>query len=164
MLAQHIFALALSLPAPWYAPGTAPESGWDYYARVATMSAAIAAEAPDEQTARAVLVVWHGESGFRLDVHAGDYLGDGGRAACNGQLHASGWVPPAEWQTLAGVSLEASQRCAAATVRVLSRFRRWCGSWAGAFSAYATGQGCAVIPLGEARARQQRELTLQKML
>ena len=151
---ELLLAAALSWPAPWYAPGKNPETRVAYEARVVTIVRAVADTTEDQELALAALLKMYHESRFRLDVHDGTRLGDAGNAACLGQLHVSRDLPRADWLGLVGTRYEPTRRCVGATVRLLARYRAWCGSWAGAFSAYATGKGCSVVPLGRDRAER----------
>jgi len=155
-----LLALALSMTPAWYPPGKNPETPLEYQKRVDTIAAAIAAEVEnDRQLAAAVLVKWHAESGgFNLAVHSGARLGDDGRAICLGQVHVSRALPKADWLQLAGTDLAATRRCAAVSARLLGNARRHCGSWPRAFSAYASGRGCQVLPLGKTRGRHLAQM------
>jgi len=175
-LSEILLAIVLSLPAPWYQPGKNPETPSAYQSRLETISKAIALEAEAAEDwrwdasslAAATLVVWYGESRFALEVHDGTrksrYGEDDGKARCFGQLHQTGLVPRPEWESLAGTDLEATRRCARATMRVLSVQGRRCGMqvdkpsmWAVArmVSAYGSGKkSCAPTKDSTARARR----------
>ena len=174
-LAEILLSIALSLPAPWYRPGHNPETSEEYRARLQSISEAISIEAEAAQgwrwdatsLAAATLVVWYAESKFALEVHNGSgrsrFGEDDGRARCFGQLHQTGYVPKAEWETLTGVDLEATRRCARATMRVLTAQGNRCGMkenepnmWAVArmVAGYMTGKACAPTKASTARARR----------
>jgi hypothetical protein len=146
-LAEILLAIALSLPAPWYKSGKAPETEVEYRERLQTITAAIALEA-DNGSGKSR----HGE--------------DEGRARCLGQLHKTGWVPKSVWKTLAGTDLEATRRCARATMKVLAMQGKRCGMkktpnlWAVARmeAAYAHGMSCAPTKNSTARARRWAKL------
>jgi hypothetical protein len=177
-LTETLLVIALGLPAPWYQPGTEPETRDQYQERLQTISTAIAleAEAADDwrwdatSLAAATLVTWYNESRFALEVHSGSgsrYGEDDGRARCFGQIHQTGLVPKAEWESLAGTDLEATRRCAKATMRVLSVQGRRCGmqqgkpnmwSVARMLAAYGSGKSCAPTKDSTARARRWSKL------
>ena len=147
---DRLIAAALALVLHYDpSPG---ETVAEHQERADTIALAVASEAPSAVVGLAVLVVFDGESKFARDIHSGAKTGDHGLAHCMGQLHYSRWIPREMWATLSGIDINATSRCAAATALVLARMRKWCGNWPGAFSAYATGRGCAVIPLGQYRA------------
>lgn len=175
-LSEILLAIVLSLPAPWYNAGKNPETPSAYQSRLETIAKAIAIEAEAAENwrwdasslAAATLVIWYGESRFALEVHNGSgksrYGEDDGKARCFGQLHQTGLVPRDEWQSLTGIDLEATRRCARATMRVLSVQGRRCGMqvdkpsmWAVArmVSAYGSGKkSCAPTKDSTARARR----------
>jgi hypothetical protein len=175
-LSEILLAIVLSLPAPWYKQGKNPETPSAYQSRLETIAKAIAMEAEAAEDwrwdanslAAATLVIWYGESRFALEVHNGSgqsrYGEDDGRARCFGQLHQTGLVPRPEWESLTGIDLEATRRCARATMRVLSVQGRRCGMqvdkpnmWAVArmVSAYGSGKkSCAPTKDSTARARR----------
>jgi hypothetical protein len=175
-LSEILLAIVLSLPAPWYQPGKNPETPSAYQSRLETIAKAIAMEAEAAEDwrwdasslAAATLVIWYGESRFALEVHNGSgksrYGEDDGRARCFGQLHQTGLVPRDEWESLTGIDLEATRRCARATMRVLTVQGRRCGMqvdkpsmWAVArmVSAYGSGKkSCAPTKDSTARARR----------
>lgn len=115
----------------------------------------------------ATLAVWYRETRFAKDVHAGKpgyYGSDGGRAKCLGQIHASGLVPLEEWETLGGTDVEATSRCARATMRLLVFKAERCGltkealsreSVARLFDAYGTGSCKKRMPAKERKARAE---------
>lgn len=161
LLKEALLTIALAFPAPWHPPGTNPETPEQYRERLETIAEAIAIESRlgkplpegDHALAAATLVLWQAESSFSLAVHTNvgktRWGQDYGRARCLGQLHASGLVPKAEWETLAGADLAATRRCAAATMRML-RAQYWVcksrrgngGRVARMYEAYATGRTC----------------------
>jgi hypothetical protein len=164
---EAILAVLLALPSPWYADGP-PETREAYEARLGTIAEAIAAEVErgavlsKRDAAAALVSIWYGESRFALEVHAGTrhpvWTQDDGRAVCMGQLHASGLVPPHEWTGLAGTSLVATRRCAAATLRVLLAQYRRCGrDLARAFAAYGSGSSCQPTERTAARVAKYRD-------
>lgn len=164
-LTKLLLAAALSLPAPW--TKTPVETRAEYEARVGTIAHAIALEAPDKLTAATVLAIWYGESRFDLRVHAGEkhpvWTQDMGRARCLGQLHVSGLVPRTEWERLVGTTLDATRRCARATVRVLLAQRRLCRArgtpgLAETLAAYGSGRHCRPGPRSIKRAATVRRL------
>ncbi len=178
-LTEILLSVVLNLPAPWYHPGTNPETHDEYRDRLQTISEAIAIEAAAAEAwrwdatslAAATLVVWYSESRFALEVHNGSgnsrYGEDAGRARCFGQLHQTGLVPKPEWDSLTGVDLEATRRCARATMRVLTVQGRRCGMqenkpsmWAVArmVAAYGSGKSCAPTKDSTARARRWSKL------
>jgi hypothetical protein len=175
-LAEILLSIALSLPAPWYPPGRNPETVDEYRTRMDAISQAIAIEAEAAEgwrwdttsLAAATLVTWYSESRFALEVHNGSgksrFGEDEGRARCFGQLHATGLVPRSEWRQLTGVDLEATRRCARATMRVLTSTANRCGmkenkphnaaAVARMIAAYMSGKGCAPTKASTARARR----------
>jgi hypothetical protein len=175
-LPEILLSIALSLPAPWYPPGRNPETADEYRTRMDAISQAIAVEAEAAEgwrwdatsLAAVTLVTWYAESRFALEVHNGSgqsrFGEDQGRARCFGQLHQTGLVPKPEWQTLTGVDLEATRRCARATMRVLTSTGNRCGMkenkpnnmWTVArmLAAYMSGKGCAPTKASTARARR----------
>lgn len=177
-LAEILLAIALSLPAPWYAPGKAPETEAEYRERLQTIATAIALEAEANEDwqwdptslAAVTFVTWYSESKFALEVHNGSgksrHGEDQGRARCLGQLHKTGWVPKSVWKTLAGTDLEATRRCARATMKVLAMQGKRCGMkkkpsfWAVARmeAAYAHGLSCTPTKNSTARARRWSKL------
>jgi hypothetical protein len=178
-LAEILLSVALSLPTPWYGPGKNPETPLQYRTRMETISQAIALEAEANEDwrwdattlAAATFVTWYSESSFEFEVHAGvgksRFRQDGGRARCLGQLHQMGWVPRAEWKRLTGTDLEATRRCARATMKVLAMQGQRCGMrqnkpnlWAVARlqAAYVNGRSCAPTPASTGRARRWAKL------
>jgi hypothetical protein len=175
-LPEILLSIALSLPSPWYRPGHNPETVDEYRTRMEAISQAIALEAEAAEgwrwdatsLAAVTLVTWYAESRFALEVHNGSgqsrFGEDQGRARCFGQLHQTGLVPKPEWQTLTGVDLEATRRCARATMRVLTSTGNRCGMkenkpnnmWTVArmLAAYMSGKGCAPTKASTARARR----------
>jgi hypothetical protein len=175
-LPEILLSIALSLPSPWYRPGHNPETVDEYRTRMEAISQAIALEAEAAEgwrwdatsLAAVTLVTWYAESRFALEVHNGSgqsrFGEDQGRARCFGQLHQTGLVPKPEWQTLTGVDLDATRRCARATMRVLTSTANRCGMrenkpnnmWTVArmLAAYMSGKGCAPTKASTARARR----------
>ena len=173
-LAEILLAIALSLPTPWYGQGKAPETELEYRERLQTIATAIALEAEANEDwqwdstslAAATFVTWYSESRFALEVHSGSrksrFGEDAGKARCLGQLHKTGWVPKSVWKDLAGTDLEATRRCARATMKVLAMQGRRCkmkdkpNLWALARmeAAYQHGLSCAPTKASTARARR----------
>jgi hypothetical protein len=173
-LAEILLAIALTLPTPWYKPGSNPETSLQYRERLGTIATAIAVEAEANEDwqwdptslAAATFVTWYSESRFALEVHNGSgksrFGEDDGRARCLGQLHKTGWVPKSDWQQLTGTDLEATRRCARATMKVLALQGKRCkmkqkpNMWAVARleAAYAHGMSCAPTKNSTARARR----------
>jgi hypothetical protein len=177
-LAEILLAIALSLPSPWYKPGKNPETDQAYRERMQTIATAIALEAEANEDwqwdptslAAATFVTWYSESRFALEVHNGSGLSrfgeDAGQARCLGQLHKTGWVPNSEWQQLTGIDLEATRRCARATMKVLAMQGKRCkmkkspNLWTVARleAAYGHGTDCSPTKNSTARARRWARL------
>ena len=150
----HLIAIALRLQ------GTPPgaEAVDDYRFRLdQIVTALVDASERYRELAVASLVLMDQESRFRREVHSGAVLGPG-PAICLGQFEEGPHLGHKEWLALAGLDRAATERCVGRVVSTLRRYRGWCGSWAGAFSAYATGKGCKVIPLGQHRANLLNKL------
>lgn len=147
-LASILLAAAVSLPQPHADREPAAERA----ARLDTIAQALAAETDDQRLAIAALTKWWWESGrFLREVHSGKLRGDGGKAACLGQLHQTlGWVSRAEWLASQGTSLDATRVCARITIRVLTMHSDRCRlerPWsahqvAQLYGAYGTGRTC----------------------
>lgn len=172
ILKETLLAAILLWAPPWYPPGENPETLDTYRARLETIAEAVAVES--EAAARAglgrralaaaTLTVWYGETRFSYEVHVegkSRWHQDWGKARCLGQLHVSGLVPKDEWELLVGGDLEATRRCARATMRVLAAQARYCSvkaptewSLARVFAAYGSGRGCAVTPQAKQRAKR----------
>jgi len=81
-------------------------------------------------------------------------------------LHATGWVPKSDWQQLTGIDLEATRRCARATMKVLALQGKRCkmrnkpNLWAVARleAAYGHGLNCAPTKASTSRARRWAKL------
>jgi hypothetical protein len=177
-LTEILLAIALSLPTPWYKPGKNPETSLEYRQRLETIATAIALEAQANEDwqwdptslAAATFVTWYSESKFALEVHNGSgqsrFGEDAGQARCLGQLHRTGWVPRSDWQQLTGVDLEATRRCARATMKVLALQGKRCkmrnkpNLWAMARleAAYGHGLNCAPTQASTSRARRWAKL------
>ena len=177
-LAEILLAIALSLPTPWYEPGKNPETPLEYRERMQTIATALALEAEANEDwqwdptslAAATFVTWYSESKFALEVHNGSgrsrFGEDMGLARCLGQLHKTGWVPKSEWQQLTGIDLEATRRCARATMKVLAMQGKRCkmrnkpNLWAVARleAAYAQGLSCVPTKASTSRARRWAKL------
>lgn len=121
----------------------------------------------------AVLVVWHRESGFARDVHAGKRGrngSDGGRAACLGQLHRNRKLTADKWQATKGTDLEATKRCALWTARALQsaaatcRFNGSRQSWRRVFRQYGTGNGDCDPDQATGHSRSEIERRAQLMM
>jgi len=130
-------------------------------ARAQTIDEALKYEAKSPAQKAAVLTLWKAEARFARDVHAGGVgkLGsDDGRAKCLGQIHVNRKVPRAVWETLGGLDLAATRRCAWATLTILEGKMRYCRVWyssegvAVGFHAYATGK----CPKGEPNAKSRK--------
>jgi len=113
----------------WYPPGGGPETDPDRrkrWAMVAEVLADLPQETdlwPQDQTAL-VATIWKYESSLDFHVHGGDRspIGhqDRGTSRCLGQIkHVKAWWTLSEWTALAGRDIEATRRCAAATLRVI---------------------------------------------
>ncbi|MEO8184062.1 MAG: hypothetical protein ABI895_35020 [Deltaproteobacteria bacterium] len=177
-LTEILLALALSLPTPWYKPGKNPETTLEYRERMQTIATAIALEAQANEDwqwdptslAAATFVTWYSESKFALEVHNGSgqsrFGEDDGQARCLGQLHQTGWVPRSDWKQLTGIDLEATRRCARATMKVLALQGKRCkmkhkpNLWAVARleAAYGHGLSCAPTKASTSRARRWAKL------
>ena len=85
---------------------------------------------------------------------------DHGRARCMGQLHRTSLV--AEWLTVAGTDIDATVRCARATLRVLDSAAWRCGKGHGftsvamawIYAGYASGLSCTATRESERRAHR----------
>lgn len=147
-LQAALFAAAVALPKPY--GDTEPASV--RLSRIENIATALAEETDDTRLAFAALTKWWWESGrFDPAVHAGKTRGDGGKAACLGQLHqVRGWVSRAEWLASQGTGLAATRVCARITIRVLGMHADRCRlarPWsepqvAQLFGAYGTGRTC----------------------
>lgn len=147
-LKAALLAAAVALPKP-HADSEPPAAR---LARVENIAEAIADETDDSRLAFAALTKWWWESGrFLRAVHAGELRGDGGKAACLGQLHQTlGWVSRPEWLASQGTDLDATRVCARITIRVLRMHADRCRltrPWsepqvAQLFGAYGTGRTC----------------------
>jgi hypothetical protein len=177
-LAEILLAIALSLPPPWYGTGKNPETPLEYRERMQTIATAIALEAQANEDwqwdptslAATTFVTWYSESKFALEVHNGSgrsrFGEDAGLARCLGQLHKTGWVPKSEWRLLTGTDLEATRRCARATMKVLAMQGKRCkmrhkpNLWAVARleAAYGHGLSCAPTKASTSRARRWAKL------
>jgi hypothetical protein len=177
-LAEILLTIALSLPSPWYKPGTNPETSLEYRERMQTIATAIVLEAEASEDwehdstslAAATFVTWYAESRFALEVHNGSgksrFGEDAGQARCLGQLHKTGWVPKSVWQKLTGTDLESTRRCARATIKVLANQAKRCGMkkkpsmWGVARmqAAYGHGMNCSPTKASTARARRWTKL------
>jgi hypothetical protein len=134
-----------------------------YESRLRTIALAIASECRTPDEAAAVLETWREESRFRLDVHAGSYRGDHGKANCMGSIHPSAKVP--DWSELGGIDLAATKRCAARTIQFLRSGLWMCAhgrtgkdAWAHAFEYYAVGHCAEPRDESVSRADMQRSI------
>lgn len=130
----------------------APNPEWgeaqvDYEARVGRIADAVAdASRHDRALALAVVVKFWGESRFSPFVQAGIERGHNG-AICLGQHERLGRTL-AEWYGLAGLSREATARCADATAAALRRHLAYCrardpaAGYPEAMVLYGTGRTC----------------------
>ena len=175
-LKELLLAAIVQWAPPWYPPGKNPELPDQYRARLDTIAQAVAIEAAQVKKTRldkralaaATLVIWYGETRFSHGVHVkgvSRWGQDRGKARCMGQIHVSGLVPKKEWDLLVGGDLEATRRCARATLRVLAAQSRYCGvrrpteaGIAKVISAYGTGKGCRTTDQGKKRARRWARL------
>ncbi len=177
-LKELLLAAILSWPAPWYPPGRPnPETPEQYKQRVSTIATAVALESAEFEgwrlgrraLAAATLTLWYGETRFSYEVHeqgTSRWGQDVGKAKCLGQLHVSKLVPQEEWEQMVGSDLDATRRCARATMRVLAAMARMCSArstseehMARVFAAYGSGRGCdGVGPQAKKRAKRFRRL------
>lgn len=185
-LEDRLHDAALAQPRPWYAPHAdtpgARETLEEYEARVGTAMRALTRVTVREREdgthavvpptwwygrkaiVAAVLAHWYEESRLAYEIHAGIdhpvWDQDKGRARCMGQLHV-GLVPLYDWEALAGLDDEATERCALWTARALTRMALYCGKGRrgvdklndvllGMFSAMG-GNGCAPTVSGRAK-------------
>lgn len=119
-----------------------------YQERVEMIAQAIASASDGKrQRAMAIVVVFWGESRFSPLIHSGEHRGDGGKAICLGQ-HQQINRTPDEWEALAGITLEATTRCARATGDALFRSWHYCNAlnpksnYLQAFTLYGSGRTC----------------------
>ena len=174
---ELLLAAILTWPAPWYPPGRPnPETSDGYKLRVATIAEAVVIESRDvndwglgrRALVAATLTLWYSETRFSYEVHA---LGtsrwgqDVGKARCLGQLHTSKLVPKSEWEQTVGADLEATRRCARATMRVIAAMARMCSAteatphhMARVFAAYGSGRGCELSAQAQRRAQRWQRL------
>lgn len=171
MLRAILFHLLMSLPASTHTPETTEARE----ARMHSVANAVA-DASEELTTGPkrrwpgpaqelalvlTTIAWH-ESGFDLDVHAGnckDYQCDPVRkrdgevvrfkAASMWQIHANALVPPRAWAKLAGADEESTRFAALTAGRLAAGARGMCtyqhrkGDWREmTFAAYGTGSVC----------------------
>jgi hypothetical protein len=109
------------------------------------------------EIAAATTVLEGNETRFDKRIHAGEkhpiWTQDDGMATCLGQHHVSKSIPPEKWAALAGLGLDATNRCAQATTMMLVQHARQCGVFIGqrasknavaqAFASYGSGGKCA---------------------
>ena len=118
---MDVRAAILALVQLWAQPATPPEympeSPAAYHEREETIVDGAIAETASLRETMAVLRLWREESRFLREVHSGEIRGDNGLAICLGSIHPSARI--ADWEGLAGTSLEATRRCAHETIRVL---------------------------------------------
>jgi len=126
----------------------------------------------------ATVSIWWFETRFGRAVHAGElsrYGSDDGKAKCFGQLHERTAVTKrepgetmeefrarqtAEWNALTGITLEATTKCAIATMRRFQGAVGTCTDWATAFGAYGTTK-CEPLPTSIPRAELMSRLARQ---
>jgi hypothetical protein len=145
-----VSAAAIALAILRLLPAPNPEWGEtqaEYRARVTIIAEAVAvASRRDRSLAMAVVVKFHGESRFSPFVQAGIERGHNG-AICLGQ-HERLKRTLVEWYGLAGLSLEATTRCAYATADALKKHLAYCrardpgAGYPQAFVLYGTGRTC----------------------
>ncbi len=146
MLSSLILAAILHLmPAPSPAWDETPSQ---YQARAQLIAEAIASASDGKrQRAMAIVVVFWGESRFSPLIHAGVRRGDHGKSLCLGQ-HKQLTRTEEQWEALAGVTLEATTRCARATGDALVKAWHYCKSldgrsgYAEAMTLYGSGRTC----------------------
>lgn len=123
----------------------------------------------------ATISIWWFETRFSKEVHEGGlsrYGSDKGKAKCFGQLHERAAVTKqepgetmeafrerqtAEWMALTGTSVEATTRCAIATMRRFQGAVGQCDDWGSAFGAYGTTK-CEALPTSIPRAELMSRL------
>lgn len=170
--ANKIYETIKTWPVSASVKGVA-ETEEEQLARKATLSLAIGhtyepGPIPEQLLHVAVMVVWHRESGFALDVHSGGRGragSDGGRAACFGQLHRNRVLTRAHWESTKGLSLEATANCAKWTAWALqysAKLCRWDGTdagWMRTLRQYGSGSGdCDPT---KATLRSQKEMAVR---
>src|SRR5690606_35641666 len=109
-------------------PEEASTRKWDI-ALAALAGSSTRGPIPQRQLLALILVTWHGESRFALDVHRGEpgiWGSDDGRAACLGQLHSNARLPREAWEATKGTDIEATTNCAMATARALQSAAATC--------------------------------------
>lgn len=167
-------AIAHALAPDWSPLVHTDEIEADYHARVTLIGEsawAVAGEYYAEQPwvrlhwARGLLVIVAGESHYRRAVHAGDVLGDRGRARCLAQIHSIAAGGPEAWAATSGVDRPATERCLGAALRVLRGAVGACARMlgrgaapeavlAGAVARYGSGRpGACLAPTAQARQR-----------
>lgn len=116
--------------------------------RMGMIAEAIAKAAPNRYYALGAVTVFYWEARFSPRLHSGERRGDRGNAICLGQHHRNGRSED-EWEGLAGVTPEATLKCAQATVDALMAADRRCRARHGAssdltagFTLYGTGRTC----------------------
>ncbi len=145
------------------APGETPQEWAERVQMIVQANYGAAAEYANGQgwtrfeIALADTVLEGNETRFDRRIHAGEkhpiWTQDDGLATCLGQHHESKNVPREEWQRLAGLGLEATERCARATTMVLVSQAKQCGVFLGrraskgavaaAFAGYGSGGNCS---------------------
>lgn len=175
------------LELPWSFEDRKIETPEEREARAEVMAQALynaAQQMPKAVYRRAIIAaaisIWWFETRFGLAVHRGErskYGSDDGKAKCFGQHHERSVglkKEPEEsledfrarqramWESLAGVDLEATERCALATMRVFdSKFmacRKHATPIPAAFGAYGTGGECGLLPTSNQRAELMSRL------
>jgi len=152
-------AALLTLALSWPAPFQSTEPPELYRARVGVIVSAVETATPRRDLQVALLVLAYRESSFRVEVHSGEVLGDGGRARSLWQLHRSRWTP--DWESLSGTDIEATTRSARVALRVVRSSLWLCGRnelssvsrFAHAFEVYASGKCRAPSHESTSRAR-----------
>ena len=153
-IAVAVWTAMLPLPAPYYAPGKAPETCAERAERLTVPAYAIAYETEDADVWAEGWTRWDWVSAgiaktyaesrrFALEVHDGRARGDRGQSVCLGQIMGGG-------DELVGVDLEATRRCYREVFRHLQLHQRRCRvlvptreGLARVFSGYGTGHSCS---------------------
>lgn len=162
-LEGRLTLIAVNAPPPW-TPARQAEDPADRFERLSTIARAIALESahPPEgwrwgsAELAALLLATTYEEGWRWrrDVHAGQKLGDAGRARCLAQIHRHPtWMPRELWLASTGTDIESTRICVAGAARVLAHYAAECvsergvedveGSFARVVAGYGSGSGCS---------------------
>lgn len=176
-LSEAVLAVLLRLPGPWEPEATAeaPAARVERLSTIATAVATVADEsAPGwrwgrRELAAALVAVTYPESHrYSRDVHAGERLGDRGKAACLAQIHAGALVSREEWRASMGTDLEATTLCVRLAARVLGAASKCVSRGreldavqvARLFAAYGTGYSCSPsLPFARQRGRHWASVT-----